>query len=877
MKNLTTLFFLLFSLISFGQFQLTVDASVLDRSTKQHIPHVSIGIADKGIGTVSDAEGNFVLILNQDEVNENDRIEFSATGYNSRKIKLSVFLKYLFHSNKIFLDPEAIEPMVASNEVETFADRFERYNGQVIGSSPQGYQWKAETSLGSEIASLVKISSNNTKLDKLQFYINKNNLDSLLVRVNVYDYKRGYIGKNLLSSDVLHTISSEKGKQSIDLSEHNLVVNNDVLTSIELIETYGNDFLVEFSGINKDNGLAFTRYTPYDDWAPLPGLALGFNILTSVPKDELKAAKRVPPKSLTIYWDRSLSASDRNKEVELELLDTYLRQLNQLDVQVVSFGMDIYDKVDFSLSSFKQIDLLINYLRELPNDGAVSFKNILKNNENGSELAILFSDGNTIFEPLSQEISIPVFYVNSSSEADHNLLKNSALYGDGDYLNLSEMSMKDALKAMMAEVIDGTYYEEGPGGDMVKGQVLINDESYGGVTVRVKQTYKSTTTDENGMFALQARPGDVLEVSYFNVDSKEIVLDKKKDNLLINLKSNVQILEEVNIVAEPKERPKILTSMGLIEDDNSMSVIREEDLNKGAVFLADLIRGRLPGIYVYGPPGRERFLGRGRGFGAKLANVAFDVDGQVYLDPPNFIHPSMVKSIRLLSAFRATIPYGSFGSRGVIIIQTISGYYRANGFETVLAKDNDYEENLPLLKDKKINNNYIKDLNKNSTKNDALIAYTKFIQERTVRNTAFYVQFADLLIKYDKNKAIQVITNLAEIAEGNSNALKTLAYKLDDYGFYDRSIFVYEKLLEQNPDDIQSYRDLALAYKNNGEYSRSADIYRDILSGKYSNLDFKGLKVMIITEFKHLLLNHRHKFQYQDLPAGNRANAPFDA
>lgn len=127
MKNLTTLFFLLFSLISFGQFQLTVDASVLDRSTKQHIPHVSIGIADKGIGTVSDAEGNFVLILNQDEVNENDRIEFSATGYNSRKIKLSVFLKYLFHSNKIFLDPEAMEPMVASNEVETFGERFEIY------------------------------------------------------------------------------------------------------------------------------------------------------------------------------------------------------------------------------------------------------------------------------------------------------------------------------------------------------------------------------------------------------------------------------------------------------------------------------------------------------------------------------------------------------------------------------------------------------------------------------------------------------------------------------------------------------------------------------------------------------------------------------
>ncbi|MEM1001698.1 MAG: hypothetical protein AAGH46_03510, partial [Bacteroidota bacterium] len=753
---------------------------------------------------------------------------------------------------------------------KTDGERFECYKGHVIGHSISGYQWKEGTDLGSEIASRIEIRAKDTKLNKVQFYVNKNYSDSLLVRVKVYDFKNGFIGKNILQENVLHTIRTTKGKQSIDLTKTNLFVDNDVLLSIELVEVYGSDFFVEFSGINKENSFALDRSTSHDGWSRIGNLAIGFNVFASEPLENVSLAKREIPERLTIYWDRSLSAFDRDKERELALLDTYLRKLNKLDVAVIPFGMDVYDEVDFSLKSFKDVDLLIEYLRNLPNDGAVSFKNVLKNNENGSELAILFSDGNTIFEPLSQEISIPVFYINSSSEADHNLLKNSALYGDGDYLNLMEISNEEALNSMMAEFVSGIYYEDQVKGNLVKGRILINDEPIEGIDVRVKETYKNATTDEKGEFYIEADIDDILEVSYFNVNSDEFVVNSLDEELLINLKSKVQILEKVDLIVKAKERPKVRTAFGLMDDTNSPNVLRKEDFNKAALFLSDLIRGRFPQVFVVGPPGQESYIGRGRGSGrlsGSAGNVLFDVDGQIFRDPPNFIHPQQVESIRFMPMNQATIPYGTDAQNGVVIIQTISGSTAAGlGVESVLAKNNDYTQKLPLLKDRNRQSFYIQELKKNATFDEAVSRYHSFTERDAIKNTSFYLDCANFFYESNQLKSLEVLSNLAEVAKNDKDALKTLAYKLDEFGLYEKSIFVYEELIRQNPNDIQFYRDLALALKHDGQYSKSAEIYRNMLSGKYENIDFEGLSNVIITEFKHLLLNYRHKFEYQDLP-----------
>lgn len=61
---------------------------VLDSADRSAVPYVSIGIEGKNVGTMSDAEGNFVLPV-ADAAGNADTLLFSCVGYAPRKIPVS--------------------------------------------------------------------------------------------------------------------------------------------------------------------------------------------------------------------------------------------------------------------------------------------------------------------------------------------------------------------------------------------------------------------------------------------------------------------------------------------------------------------------------------------------------------------------------------------------------------------------------------------------------------------------------------------------------------------------------------------------------------------------------------------------------------------
>jgi hypothetical protein len=54
-------------------------------------------------------------------------------------------------------------------------------------------------------------------------------IDSLLFRVNVYDYQKGIPGEKILKENVFIKSIREKGVHSVDLSLFNLILEHDVL------------------------------------------------------------------------------------------------------------------------------------------------------------------------------------------------------------------------------------------------------------------------------------------------------------------------------------------------------------------------------------------------------------------------------------------------------------------------------------------------------------------------------------------------------------------------------------------------------------------------------------------------------------------------
>ena len=77
MKQFYVIFF--FILISFQGFAQLFNGQVMDEKTKDPIPYVNIGIVGKGVGKVSDSNGNFSIML--DEKYNDDTIKISMIGY----------------------------------------------------------------------------------------------------------------------------------------------------------------------------------------------------------------------------------------------------------------------------------------------------------------------------------------------------------------------------------------------------------------------------------------------------------------------------------------------------------------------------------------------------------------------------------------------------------------------------------------------------------------------------------------------------------------------------------------------------------------------------------------------------------------------------
>ena len=186
MKTIITLLFAFcFSISSTAQYTITIEAFVQDVESKKPISFVNIGFLGKGIGTVSNEKGYFKLTYDEDAVWENEILQFSCLGYQTKGIKAKDLFKVLQKTNKGYLKSEPI----TLEEVEVFAaPRKEKYIGTLISSPNAIGYWKENIALGGEIATRLKIRNKNSKLKELELKVLENISDSIRLRINIYDY-----------------------------------------------------------------------------------------------------------------------------------------------------------------------------------------------------------------------------------------------------------------------------------------------------------------------------------------------------------------------------------------------------------------------------------------------------------------------------------------------------------------------------------------------------------------------------------------------------------------------------------------------------------------------------------------------------------------
>lgn len=119
--------------------------------------------------------------------------------------------------------------------------------------------------LGAEFGTLIKLNK-PALLGEIRFHIVKTTLDSLVLRVNVYDVVNGMPCNNLLKEPIIIRPTNVAGDVSIDLSEYNIVLEDDFVICLENFKKLGNNISGIKISAGMFNDLSYQRLGSQGKW-----------------------------------------------------------------------------------------------------------------------------------------------------------------------------------------------------------------------------------------------------------------------------------------------------------------------------------------------------------------------------------------------------------------------------------------------------------------------------------------------------------------------------------------------------------------------------------------------------------------------------------
>jgi CarboxypepD_reg-like domain len=737
------LIFISFNTMLFAQYQVTIKATVFDKITNKPLPYVNIGFIEKRKGTVSNEQGGFTLIYHEDLIGEKEVLQFSTLGYKTLKVKVSQLVKFLSNTNKFYLIPEplALDEVFITNEKRSQM-RIENINAT---SNLMGY-WKDKEALGGEITTRIKIKNKRTKFLDLKFNIIENTSDSIKVRVNVYDYKKGYPKKNILKTNIFHIIKSKEGEETIDLSPYNIMVNDDVVIGIELVEVFGSDINFAISA-SKVRGTSFIRLISQDTWKRYYNIGINFSILTSFPvnkESQIVQQVREKPKRITLYYDVSKHMANRLHSKEFNLLANYLKKIKEVDVEVIKFNNTTKQPKIFNITKRNSAEL-INYLKNSDYEGASNYAKIAKQNNFDADAILLFTDGNTIFSELQSEINVPIFSINTLAKANHLQLQKAAFYADGYYINLSEINPKLAIELMLNEANDNTDYISNPKDNnkftkgSIYGKITSNSKPIQAASIRIKNTYTEVQTDAEGNYSINAQKGDALVVSYIGMLRKEVLISTEK-NIDIELTPDVEVLDEVYIEGKVKKEEVIDLGAGTTKKTfdaitSKVNILKAKDIGSQYRDLRSLLNGRFAGLNL---PQKGMTTNN-----TDIPGYIIILDGIKFYNNPPYIDPQNIE----------TLIYKS--GQIIITTKTFAVSEVKKPVKSLLVEGNDYVEELPELN--------------TTTKIDGIItSNSRPIQAATIKIKNSYIETqsdVDGKFRIDAHKGDMLVVNYLGMLE----------------------------------------------------------------------------------------------------------------
>ena len=873
MKKLTLSLLMVCVFVSsvFAQYEIKIHAIVIDSQSKEPIPYANVGFVNQSIGTVTNKKGRFYLRYDEDEIRKNNVFQISSNGYETLKLNQKQVFDMLRGNNKISLKrienfPEDLSFITSSNDA---FNKTKSTLGYAAYSSKLLAYWKSRKNLGGEIATLVKVNKPNSKLLNLKFDVIENLSDSLLVRIHIYDKNRKGVGNDLTQGNIYHTIDKKAGEEIIDLSKYNIKVDTDFIVGIELVQIYGDD--VQFTVKVAKGGNSFLKNTSQAPWKEHKDASIAFKIDTEYQESLDTGITGNKEEHVILYWDTSLSMLDRDLEKDLSLINNYFSRIKQANIELITFSDILRKQQNFNIKDGDCSELL-NVLRNSTYNGASNFSKLFGEKKQPDKY-LVFTDGVDTYGSKQFLHGKPVFYINSKGFKHNRRFLNEGVSNNGGYIDLSKNTVDNAISVM----INGTYsdsfirYDEEEG-DIVYGKVISQNTPVQGCKVAVKGTLIETTTDAEGKFSIPVKMNQVLSLRHFSTTNKEVVV-RDKNNLMIDLKQKYVNLNEVSLSEINQKETKERVNLGNRKIEKSKLgfasyTLKNENFAPAAIHFTDLLRSRFPGVRVVGFGDNSSVVVRGRSSISLGNSPAYVVDGVLQGFPPYYLVPAQIESITLIPGLSGAVRYGTAARNGVFIIETKLAAASASDEEKnqALVKGNDYTGSTYVLNPNTNRPQYLDALFESVDYQEAVATYYELRADH-INEVPFYVYTSEYFMMWNKGFSKEIISNLAEIADTNHSALRTLAFVLEERGETEQAKVVYENLFNLEPDFAQSMLDLARIYKENKEFTKSYDMYTRIMSNEGEGIEFLEVYKQAESELRHLINHHKYALVGEEIPA----------
>lgn len=216
-----------------------------------------------------------------------------------------------------------------------------------------------------------------------------------------------------------------------------------------------------------------------------------------------------------------------------------------------------------------------------------------------------------------------------------------------------EHTSADSIETSAFEAITGTVKD-------AKGGVIP------GASITVKGTNRVTSSNNLGVFSIEAKSGETLVISSIGFASKEVTISGTSVGV-VTLSESAETLSELVVVGYSVQKRQSLTG--------ALSTISADKLkNVTSPNVQNLLAGKAPGLFVApgsGKPGATAaVIIRGQATLNGTTNPLWVLDGVIVGSSPGEINPEDIESITVLKDAASTAIYGSQGANGVIVVTT---------------------------------------------------------------------------------------------------------------------------------------------------------------------------------------------------------------